>query len=222
MIFIFPTEKEASAFRESCPTAHIEICGVGMAACAATIASLAARGLGEEGLVLAGVAGCYPHSELAMNQVVEVISEEICSLPQRFGKRYTVAQKTTLRAVSSNCVNHSNESTLLGSETQMPEIENMEGAALFAICAELGIEATEIRAISNQVGAPFEQWSINKAIKALADTLMSHCEPLEPHCEPLESYCEPHESHCGLDPQSHNSSRHCGPLTSLRTRSAIS
>ncbi len=175
MIFLFPTEMEAATLSKRCPTAHIEICGVGMVACAATISALLERGLGQEGFVLAGIAGSYSLDDVALGEVVEVTSEQICALPPRFGKRYEVEPQTSLRAVSSNCVNSSVESSFAASMAEPPQIENMEGAALFAICERLGINCLEIRAISNQVGAPFEQWSISEALEALTEAIEYHC-----------------------------------------------
>jgi nucleoside phosphorylase len=51
------------------------------------------------------------------------------------------------------------------------EIENMEGAALFAMAEAVGFRAVEIRAISNRVGESFDEWHIDDAIAALAAEL---------------------------------------------------
>lgn len=173
MTFIFPTELEATPFREVCPTAQIEICGVGAAACSACITSLVARGASEP-LILAGIAGCYSFDSLMAGDVVEVVGEQIYALPEHFRERYEVTPQTHLRAVSSNTVNGSDEGLiLLGSGGEMPDIENMEGAPFFAICKKMGVQALEIRAISNHVGAPFETWSIDEALYSLTDALLA-------------------------------------------------
>ena len=53
------------------------------------------------------------------------------------------------------------------------EIENMEGATLFAMAEVMGFEACEVRAISNRVGEPFELWRTEEAVEALARALIT-------------------------------------------------
>lgn len=74
MIFIFPTELEATPFRKACPSAEVVICGVGMAEAAATMATIAKRG---EEVILAGIAGTYDPSITPIDSVVEVVCEQI-------------------------------------------------------------------------------------------------------------------------------------------------
>ena len=163
MIYLFPTELEAKAFRALCPDAKVVISGVGMAATAATIASLGCHR--DDVVVLAGIAGAYGDS-VAVSSVVEVVSEECIELPERF--RHTYQQPlpyTALRGVSSNTV-HTMQRVSHGAE-----IENMEGAALFAMAESLGLRAVEVRAISNRVGDSFDKWSVDEAVEALAREL---------------------------------------------------
>ena len=166
-IYLFPTELEAKSFRASCPDAEVVISGVGMAAMAAAIARLdRERGLSaDDVVVLAGIAGAYGDS-VAVGEVVEVVSEECVELPERF--RQTYCQRvfyTSLRRVRSNTV-HTMQSSSRGAD-----IENMEGAALFAMAEVLGYRAVEVRAISNRVGAPFEKWAVDEAVTVLAKEL---------------------------------------------------
>ena len=163
MIYLFPTELEAKAFRALCPDAKVVISGVGMAATAATIASLGCHR--DDVVVLAGIAGAYGDS-VAVGSVVEVVSEECVELPERF--RHTYQQPhpyTALRGVRSNTV-HTMQCVSHGAE-----IENMEGAALFAMAESLGLRAVEVRAISNRVGDSFDKWSVDEAVEALAREL---------------------------------------------------
>lgn len=166
VIYLFPTEMEAAPFRSACPEAEIVISGVGMVATAATLARLDREGrLGECcTVVLAGIAGSYDDA-VAVGEVVEVLSERLVELPKAFYKEYSVAAATTLRGVVSNTVHRS-------AEACGAEVENMEGAALFAMAIELGFRAVEIRAVSNIVGEPFERWRIGEALEALAATLL--------------------------------------------------
>lgn len=164
ILFLFPTELEAAPFRAANPSAEIIICGVGMAATAATLSRVIHR-KGIEKVILAGIAGAYNIAQNPINQVVEVVSEQIEELPQQFAKRYDIELQYGLTSARSNSVNRSN---FQGSRC---DIENMEGAAAAAICEELNISFSEIRAISNLVGDPTSKWSIKSAIEALTDEL---------------------------------------------------
>lgn len=162
-IYLFPTELEAKCFRALCPDAEVVISGVGMAATAAAITTLGCRA--EDVVVLAGIAGTYGDS-LAVGSVVEVVSEECVELPERFRRTYTQSQpRTSLRGVKSNTVH------TMQRVSQGAEVENMEGAALFAMAEALGFRAVEVRAISNRVGEPFEKWAVDEAVVALANEL---------------------------------------------------
>lgn len=162
-IYLFPTELEARAFREMCPDAHVVVSGVGMAATAAAIASLGCTA--RDVVVLAGIAGAYNES-VAVGEVVEVVSEECVELPERFRHRYLQrAPYTSLRRATSNTV-HTAQSESCGAE-----IENMEGAVLFAMAEAMGFRAVEVRAISNRVCEPFEKWAVEEAVTALANEL---------------------------------------------------
>lgn len=56
-------------------------------------------------------------------------------------------------------------------QTALPEIENMEGAAFFAVCEALGVACCQIRAVSNYVGEPFGRWAVGQAVENLTATL---------------------------------------------------
>lgn len=167
-IFLFPTELEATPFRRLCPMAKVYISGVGMAATAAAIASISQRNeLGDDVcVVLCGIAGSYV-ADVAVGDVVEVASECCAELPDRFRIVYRPKSLlTTLRGVSSNCVD--GKCACLSDA----QIENMEGATLFAMSEIMGFRAAEIRAISNRVGDPFEKWQIAMATERLAEELL--------------------------------------------------
>lgn len=163
MVYLFPTELEAKAFRAMCPDAKVVISGVGMAATAAAIASL--RPDDGDVVVLAGIAGVYNDS-VAVGSVVEVVSEECVELPERFRRVYRQEKPyTSLRGVRSNTV-HSMQRYSHGAD-----IENMEGATLFAMAQKMGFRAVELRAISNHVGDSFDKWTVDEAVVALAEEL---------------------------------------------------
>ena len=70
-----------------------------------------------------------------------------------------------LPMVRSNTVSHCSQSA------NGAEIENMEGAALFALAEAEGVRCGEIRAISNYVGEERGAWSIDLALENLAKTV---------------------------------------------------
>lgn len=169
-IFLFPTELEARAFCGVCPDAEVVISGVGMAETAATIARInATQSLEGRVVILAGIAGCYEH-RCAVGEVVEVVSEVVSELPERFRQSYRVEPFIHLRGVASNTVSRCN-AVSCGAD-----IENMEGAALFAMARDMGFRAVEIRAVSNVVGDDFSKWNIALATENLAKTLKKYAE----------------------------------------------
>ena len=52
-------------------------------------------------------------------------------------------------------------------------VENMEGAALFALAEAEGVPCGEIRAISNYVGEERDEWDIPLALDRLTDTILN-------------------------------------------------
>ena len=114
--------------------------------------------------MLAGIAGVYGDA-VAVGEVVEVTMERCAELPARFIVEYPNSPHTTLRVVRSNTVSRGD------GELQGAEIENMEGAALFAMASAMVLNVMQIRAISNRVGEEFAKWRINEALEALAVAL---------------------------------------------------
>lgn len=85
-IFIFPTIEEAKAFILTQPRDPVFVAGVGAAEIAATtIRAVKARK--PQLVVLAGIAGAYDRS-LQRGEVVEVVSERIAGIPERYAREY--------------------------------------------------------------------------------------------------------------------------------------
>ena len=167
IVYLFPTELEAKEFRQLCPDAEVIISGVGMVATAAAIALLDRRKhlVANDMVVLAGIAGSYGDS-VAVGEVVEVVSERCVDLPERFRQSYQQRVfYSRLRRVASNTVH------TMGVAAEGADIENMEGAALFAMSEVIGFRAVEVRAISNRVGESFDKWHLDDATAALAAEL---------------------------------------------------
>ncbi len=161
-VVLFPTAGEAEAFRRRCPHIPCEITGVGLAAAAAATARtiVAER---PERLLLAGIAGAYPASDVTVGETVAVIEERVAGLPAKYADAYRpTLDLPELRTAVSNSVSRS------GAEAAGADLENMEGAAFFAVAAALGVPAAEVRAVSNRVGQPFAEWRVAEACEALA------------------------------------------------------
>lgn len=167
-IFLFPTELEARRFGELCPEADIVISGVGLVETSATLMHLLSQPKLRDNniVVLCGIAGTYDDS-IERGSVVEVVEECCVELPERFRKCYRVEPQTSLRGVRSSSVHRGGE--CVGGA----EIENMEGAALFAMCQAAGVRCAEIRAVSNVVGEEFSRWQMDMATESLAQQLKS-------------------------------------------------
>lgn len=172
-IFIFPTIEEAKGFILTEPKEPVFVAGVGMAEIAAGVAR-AVKAKKPQLVVLAGFAGAYDRSALQRGDVVEVVTECIAGIPERYDHIYeTTAPDTGLPVVQGITVNRSGDGT--GESTasgELPSIENMEGAAFFAVCEALGVAGCEIRAVSNYVGEPFEEWATEVASANLTKTLV--------------------------------------------------
>ncbi len=141
-----------------------------MAETAATIARInATQSLEGRVVILAGIAGCY-EQRCAVGEVVEVVSEVVAELPERYCQSYRVESFTHLRGVASNTVSRCNAASCGA------DVENMEGAALFAMAPMMGFRAVEIRAVSNVVGDDFSKWNIALATENLAKTLKKYAE----------------------------------------------
>ncbi|MBQ7855813.1 MAG: hypothetical protein IJ348_01700 [Alistipes sp.] len=160
---LFPTATEAAPLQALRPDLDIRICGVGPV----EVARFVARMLREQrcdGIVLCGVAGSYGE-EPRVGDVIAVRREQTASLPAIFRGSYEASLPIELPQVVSNTV------MCVGCEPCGAQIENMEGAALFSLCAEASVPCGEIRAISNRVDDLRSEWQIEVAVKNLAMTI---------------------------------------------------
>ena len=165
MIFLFPTEMEASRLRKMRSDLDIRICGIG----AVETATEVARILRTEHtpLLLCGIAGAYDHA-LQKGDVVAVTEERFAYLSSGYDRSYLATMVVEgVPMVRSNTVSHCSQSA------DGAEIENMEGAALFAMAHAEGVRCGEIRAISNYVGEERTEWNIDLALERLTDTILN-------------------------------------------------
>ncbi|WP_348715568.1 hypothetical protein [uncultured Alistipes sp.] len=168
IVYLFPTVEEAKGFLLTEPKYPVFVTGVGQAAVAAGVIR-AVKSKKPDLVILAGLAGSYD-SELAYGEVVEVVREQVAGIPDRYAESYAVEPLTELRTVRSLTVDRSGGGTEFAAKASA-QVENMEGAALFAVCDALGVECAELRAISNRVGEPFKTWHTEEALANLTEIL---------------------------------------------------
>lgn len=183
---LFPTKTEASLFRRD--GVDVMIFGVGLTATA--IATLKAiQRYQPDLLILAGIAGVFPHSPLEIGEVVLVESEVEADLgfftPQGFvhlahlpiameferrhtlicphlpdGAPFKLARSVSLNAAMAPFIDNRNV-----------DIENMEGAAFFHVCLQEHQKFLELRAISNTVKIGDDNWDMQGSVRALTAEL---------------------------------------------------
>lgn len=163
MILLFPTELEASRLRVLRPDLDIRICGIGAVETATEVARILRTE--REPLLLCGIAGAYDHN-LKKGDVVAITEERFAYLSTGYDRSYLASMVVEgLPMVRSNTVSHCSQ------EANGAEIENMEGAALFALAQAEGVRCGEIRAISNYVGEERSEWDIPLALERLTETV---------------------------------------------------
>lgn len=179
---LFPTKTEASLFRRN--DVNVVISGVGLTATAlATIKTILQDK--PDLLILAGIAGVYPHAPFKIGDVTLVQSEvegdlgfftpdgfiHLAHLPldMDFERRHTLtcphlpstlpfslARSISLNAAMADFI-----------DTRQVDIENMEGAAFFHVCLAEKQRFLELRAISNIVRIGNDEWDMQGSVQAL-------------------------------------------------------
>lgn len=162
-IFIFATEAEAAPVRAARGDLDIRICGVGVVEAAMAVAKIIEEEH-PEAIILCGIAGAYD-STLNVGDVVAVEVEQTATLPKLYQKSYSATLSLPLMSVVSNTV------MAVGTEACGAQVENMEGAAVFALCADRGVKCAQIRAISNYTTDSRELWDIPAALEALVNCI---------------------------------------------------
>ena len=180
-------------------TCSILITGVGQVATAFQLGCELSRN-SYDLVINAGIAGTF-RSQWPLGNVVQVVSEQFAQLgaesangdfidifslgllapdtpPFSKGKMinpYSISDKGLLKATGITVDKvHGYEPSIYKIKEQFnPDIESMEGAAVFYACLSKQIKFLEIRAISNYVEARNrERWEIAKAIKNLNQKLI--------------------------------------------------
>jgi len=129
-----------------------------------------------------GISGSFS-DEIKTGDVVEVIEDCFSEIGFEDGEsfsefsdfniktKYKVEGKTRLRKVKGITVNtvHGNENSIHNIVERLhPDIESMEGSAVFKVCEEMKIPCIQIRSISNKIERRNkENWSLDLAISNL-------------------------------------------------------
>ena len=129
-----------------------------------------------------GVSGSFS-SDILIGDVVEVVEDNFSEIGFENGvsfsefselnvkTSYEIKGETTLRKVKSITVNtvHGNEKSIDKIVKRLnPDIESMEGSAVFQVCKKFKIPCLQIRSISNKVEIRNkENWNLELAISNL-------------------------------------------------------
>ena len=173
-LYLFPTHSEAVSLLARRPELRpsVGIIGVGMAEAGAGAAALIAEHKPQR-VVLCGIAGACD-STVEVGSVVQVESDRVAGLPEKYSIEYSSSCVEGLCRVQSLTVNRTGES-LPQVASAKPSIEQMEGAAVAAVCKAMGVgEYYHLRAISNYVDDPRSAWRIGDAVEALGEWLAVH------------------------------------------------
>lgn len=182
IVVITATATEQTPLLGIAPCHHtIEWVISGMGATNATRATLEALGRHSPDVIMqVGIAGAMPHSTLSVGEVVQVSRDRQCDLGAWRGDHFepfdtpvTTPNLTIagLRGVSSRSANTACLPPLYTAE-DIVEIESMEGAAFFDVCAAAeGVRFAQIRSISNRTDQPRHLWEIEKALRNLRGAL---------------------------------------------------
>ena len=133
-----------------------------------------------------GIAGSF-NNLLMIGDVVEVVEDNFSEIGFEDGESFSeftdfevantfrVEGRTNLKQVKAITVNtvHGNENSITEIVNRFkPDLESMEGAAVFAVCKEFNIPCVQIRSISNKVEKRNkENWNIPLAIQNLNTTV---------------------------------------------------
>ena len=170
VLYLFPTEFEAAPFRVLRPQAEVRIVGVGMSQAAATLSRIIAEEQPER-VVLCGIAGACDE-RLKVGGAVEVVTDCEMGLPKAYAESYKPCRCTELPEVEAFTVSRCGASLECGArESEVPAIEQMEGAAIGAVCRAWGVEYSHLRTISNRVGDARPLWRADEAVEHLAEVL---------------------------------------------------
>jgi nucleoside phosphorylase len=181
-LLVFATEMERDGvFPDGIPQGYdCLISGVGILSTTLTLGKTFQNKKYDNAIQI-GIAGAYTSSGLELGDLVEVISDCLVeflpwepntyfssgTLPKQLDENIQERVKYAKGATVLRCANTDDMDILRG---KIAHIETMEGAAFFAVCKEYGVQATQIRTISNYTGTgEREEWKTEGALLKLKE-----------------------------------------------------
>ena len=171
--------------KESFPNSDILISGVGIANTTYGLTKYLCANFYDL-VINMGVGGCF-NPIVKIGDVVEVVEDCFSEIGIENGVKFEefsdfeitntfkVKGKTNLQKVKGITVNtvHGNEASIVKIVDRLnPDVESMEGAAIFKVCKEFAVPCMQIRAISNKVEKRNrENWNMPLAIQNLNTTV---------------------------------------------------
>jgi nucleoside phosphorylase len=126
-----------------------------------------------------GIAGAYHSSGLQIGDIVEVKSDCLVEFlpwePNTFFATGVLPFKEKLERVKGATVLSCTQTEEIGNiRGKFAQVETMEGTAFFAASKEYGVEAVQVRAISNYASKyEKKEWKIEMALFKLKDFFLS-------------------------------------------------
>jgi len=178
-LLVFATEMERDGvFPSGIPHGYDSlISGVGILSTALCL-SKAFQKQSYKNAVQIGIAGAYRCGGLSVCDVVEVESD--CMLeflpwePNTFFASGVLPFGEKLKRVKGATVLSCTKTEEMGNTRgEAAQVETMEGAAFFAACKEYGVQAVQVRAISNYAAEyKKSEWKIEKALFKLKELFL--------------------------------------------------
>ena len=176
-LLVFATEMERDGvFPNGIPQGYdCLISGIGILATAIGL-SRAFQKQKYENAIQIGIAGAYHSSDcdLSIGDVVVVESDcmtEFLPWEQNtfFGFGALPFEEKLKRVKGATVLGCSRTENIGEIRSEIAQVETMEGAAFFAACKEYGVQAVQVRAISNYAAAIKDDWEIEKALSRLKE-----------------------------------------------------
>lgn len=178
------------------PSIYASIAGVGVVDFSANLARFFSQKKYERAFLL-GICGAYPNSQLQVGDVVRVGTEVVADMGAQSREGHFIPWKTmvseetiykgasprdlplrlaAIPEVAGGTVNCCTGTQYLGNRRESTfqiQVENMEGAAFFAVCKAFGVSGYQFRAVSNMASDRDESsWDIPRALTALKQSVL--------------------------------------------------
>ena len=174
-LFVFATEMEKDGvFPNGIPQdCDCLISGVGILSTALNL-SKAFQSRNYKNAIQIGIAGAYRSSGLELAEIVEVESDCLVEFlpwePNTFFASSSLFKEKLKCVKGATVLFCSNTEEMGNTRGKIAQVESMEGAAFFAVCKEYGIQAAQVRAISNYaIGQAKSEWKIEEALGKLRE-----------------------------------------------------